>query len=70
MRARYVAVRDITGSDDVCVVAVGDSRDTLRYVGADRVLPIHYRSGSVAPLPGDRLGTWVDVSTRYVVASR
>ena len=66
--AKFAAVRTIVGSDDVIVLCVG-TKDYLRHVGGD-ILPIWYRENGLEPRDGDRLTTWVDVSTRYVMAAR
>ena len=67
--AQFAVVHAIVGTDDVKVVAIGPSAAHLTHVGGD-ILPIWYREGAHAPLVGDRVATWVDVSTRYVMASR
>jgi hypothetical protein len=33
-------------------------------------LEVHYLPGTRSPRVGERLGTWVDVSTRYALAPR
>ncbi len=64
----YAAVQTAYG-DDVTVLAVSESREQLRFVSRE-ILPIWYREGSRTPSVGERLSTWVDVSTRYVMAPR
>jgi hypothetical protein len=70
MATIYAAVRDVFGSSSVDVLAIGDTREQLRFVGGDRVLGIWYRAGCRAPRVGERLDTWTDVSTPYVMAPR
>jgi hypothetical protein len=64
--AQYAAVREIVGSTDVAIIDTAASANLL----AGFILPVWYREGCRAPEPGERLGTWIDVSTRYVMAPR
>jgi hypothetical protein len=68
-RAKFAAARTIVGTDDVRILAVGPNEAHLRFVGGDAVLPIWYREDTEEPRAGDTLPTWVDVSTRYVMAT-
>ena len=65
--AKFAAVRTIVGSDDVIILFVG-TKDRLRHVGGDMILPIWYREDGREPRDGDRLTPWVDGSTRYIMA--
>lgn len=69
-RPQFAAVRNVVGGDDVSVLAVGPTSQDLAHAGGDVILPIWYREGAQPVRAGDRLGTWVDVSTRYVMATR
>lgn len=69
--ARVAGVLPGRTCPDVTVLAVGDDREALR--GEGRILEIYYFGGAGErrpPLVGERLGTWQDVTTLYVMAPR
>ena len=74
-RAAWIVGYTPVGSDDVEVRALAASESEAKGAagitrGWLRAMEIHYRAGSREPRVGDRLGTWVDGSTRYAMAPR
>lgn len=73
MSKTYVAIRDVVGSSCVDVLAVSDTLTHLTFAGGDCILEVWYAPLAYPtrpPVVGERLDTWVDVSTRYAIAPR
>lgn len=69
-RPVYATVLVSAASTVVEVVALHEARPAAEDPrAAARTLPIYYRRGGAAPRVGDRLDTWRDASTRWVMAS-
>jgi len=59
----YIVGREIIGSSSVEVLWVGDEQPAE---GA--WLEVHFRPGSRAPVVGETVDTWLDISERYAIA--
>lgn len=70
-RAGWIVGRAPVGSDDVEVVHVCQREEDAKRLATGWLvaMPVYYREGKPEPRTGDRLGTWVDGTTRYAVAS-
>lgn len=66
-RVMFASVRFV-GTDAAIVLAVGKTREEL----SGDVLPVWFGPPGYhrTPRVGDRLPTWVDVSTRYLLAAQ